>query len=93
MFFNKSPKHSHDLAEQVGPLMDNVGDHVSDLAESVVGAVRSSSQQLQRQAARASESTMKYIKNEPVNALLISAATGAALMMLINLMFRSRQRD
>lgn len=36
---------------------------------------------------------MKYIKNEPVNALLISAATGAALMMLINLMFRSRQRD
>lgn len=95
MSINKSSKQSHDLAtqEQVGPLMGSVSGHASDLAERVVEAVRSSSQQLHQQTSRASASTMKYIKNEPTKAVLIAAATGAALMMLVNLMFRSRHRD
>lgn len=93
MFFNKSPKHSHDLAEQAGPLMGNVGNHASHLAEDAMDAVHNSSQEIQRQTTRASESTIKYIKNEPIKALLVSAATGATLMMLVNLMFHSRHRD
>jgi hypothetical protein len=31
-----------------------------------------------------------YIRDEPVKAMLIAAATGAALMALINLVSRSR---
>jgi hypothetical protein len=34
-----------------------------------------------------------YIKDEPVKAMLIAAATGAALMALVGLVSRSRSAD
>lgn len=93
MFANKPAKQTHDLEKQVGPLMESVSEHASDLAESVAEAVRSSSQKPHQQTTRASAGTMKYIRNEPAKALLIAAATGAVLMLLVNQIFRSRHRD
>lgn len=93
MFTNKSSKHSQNLADVAGPLMDSASEQASDLAQRVVEAVRESSQQLQHKAARASDSTVKYIRNEPVKSVLIAAAAGAALMALANLLLRSRDRD
>jgi ElaB/YqjD/DUF883 family membrane-anchored ribosome-binding protein len=38
----------------------------------------------------ASDATLDYIRNEPLRAVLIAAATGAVLMALISLMRNAR---
>jgi ElaB/YqjD/DUF883 family membrane-anchored ribosome-binding protein len=93
MITNKPSKNSKDLADAAGPLMDSASEQATELAQRVVEAVRESSQQLQDKAARASDVTVKYVRDEPVKSLLIAAATSAALMALVNLMIRSRNRD
>ena len=45
--------------------------------------------QLRDQAVRASDKTVGYIKDEPMKAMLIAAAAGAALMALVALLGRS----
>ncbi len=55
--------------------------------------VRDGSQQLREQALRATDSTAAYVKDEPVKALLIAAAVGAALMALISIGSRAGTRD
>lgn len=92
MFNTKSLKKSHSIADQAGPMMESVSEQASEMTQRVVDAVRDSSQQLQEQAARASDSTAKYIRREPVKALLIAAASGAVLMALVSLIVRSRHR-
>jgi ElaB/YqjD/DUF883 family membrane-anchored ribosome-binding protein len=93
MFTNKSSKYSHNIADAAGPLIDSASEQASDLAQRAVEAVRQSSEKLQDKATRASDITVKYIREEPVKSLLIAAATGAALMALANLLLRSRNRD
>lgn len=92
MFSSNPMKKAQSLADEAGPLMDRASEHASELAQRVVDAVRDSSQQMQDQATRASDNTAKYIRNEPAKALLIAAATGAALMALASLMWRSGRR-
>lgn len=93
MFSNKSLSKAQSLADQAGPLLDSANAQAVEMAQRVVDAVRDSSQQLQEQASNASDHAVKYIKAEPVKALLIAAATGAALMALANLMIHTRRRD
>jgi ElaB/YqjD/DUF883 family membrane-anchored ribosome-binding protein len=91
MFNSKSLKNSH-MLDGAAPLLDSASEHASELAHRVVEAVRDSSQQLQEKAMRASDSTAKYIRKEPVKSLLIAAAAGATLMALASLLMRSRNR-
>ena len=79
-----------DLRSQAAPLIDRVSAQAEAAARRGIEAVRGSSQQLRDKAARATDSTVAYVKDEPVKAMLIAAATGAALMALLNLMGRSR---
>lgn len=53
-------------------------------------ALRESSQHLRERAELARDGTLNYIKVEPVKAMLMAAATGAALMALVGLLTRSR---
>ena len=41
-------------------------------------------------AAKVSDNTVGYIKDEPMKSMLIAAATGAALMALVSLVTRNR---
>jgi ElaB/YqjD/DUF883 family membrane-anchored ribosome-binding protein len=93
MSTSKSLKTPHGIDDVVAPLLDSASEQASDLAQRVVEAIRESSQQFQDKAARASDSTAKYIRKEPVKSLLIAAAAGATLMALVSLMLRSRNRD
>jgi ElaB/YqjD/DUF883 family membrane-anchored ribosome-binding protein len=77
-----SMKHIHD---QAAPLLDRA----SEVAKRGVNAARESSHQIIDKAGRASDHTVTYIKDEPVKAMLIAAATGAALMALVSVMSRS----
>nr|MDP2190402.1 hypothetical protein [Rhodoferax sp.] len=61
-------------------------------AQRGVDSVRETSQQLRDKAQQASATTVNYVKHEPVKAILIAAATGAALMALISLISHSRGR-
>lgn len=79
-----------DLRHQATPLLNRAGERASALAQRSVDAVRDSSQYLREQALRASDRTVNYVRDEPVKAVLIAAATGAALMALISLLTRSR---
>ena len=53
-------------------------------------AVRDTSQQLRERALQAQDMTVAYVKDEPIKAMLIAAATGALLMGIISMLGRSR---
>jgi len=81
-----------DLRHQATPVLERASGQVSDMAHRGMDSVRETTHQLRLKAEHASEGTVNYIKNEPVKAILIAAATGAALMALINLISHSRDR-
>jgi ElaB/YqjD/DUF883 family membrane-anchored ribosome-binding protein len=82
----------HDMRDAAVPALNRTSEQIGALAQRGVDAVRGTSQQLRDSANRASDTTVSYIKDEPVKAMLIAAATGAALMALLGLMTRSRDR-
>ncbi len=79
-----------DLRHEASPLLDRASERAGALAQRGVDAVRDTSQQWREKAHHVSDNTVAYIKDEPVKAMLIAAATGAALMALITLLSRSR---
>ena len=79
-----------ELRSQAAPLLNRVSSQAEAAARRGMEAVRDTSQQLRDRALRASDSTVGYIKDEPIKSMLIAAATGALLMGLISLMTRSR---
>lgn len=82
-----------DLRNEVGPMINQVAERASALAHRGADALQRGSQPLLDKAQHAADSTTNYIRNEPVKAMLIAAATGAALMGLITLVNRSQHRN
>lgn len=82
-----------DLQDHATPLVNRAAEQAASLAHRSLEAARDGSQKLREQAQHASDSTLGYIKHEPVKAVLIAAATGAVLMALIGLMNRSRNHN
>ena len=81
-----------DIRQQAAPLLNRATEQASVLAQRGMDAVRDGSQQLRDKALKASDGTVNYIKDEPVKAMLIAAATGAALMAMAALVSRPRDR-
>lgn len=81
-----------DLGHQSAPMLKRASEQVSAMAHRGVDSVRETSQQLRVKAEHASDSMVNYIKEEPAKAVLIAAATGAALMALVSLVAHSRNR-
>ena len=82
-----------DVRQQAAPLLakvDKATGQVTAMAQRGVDTVRETAQHVRERAQRASDGTVNYIKDEPVKAMLISAAIGAGLMALINLLGRNR---
>jgi len=76
--------------DQAAPLLSRVSSQAEAAARRGIEAVRDTSQQLREKALRASDSAVGYVKDEPIKAMLIAAATGALLMGIVALMSRSR---
>ena len=70
--------------------MAQVGEQADALARRGADALGRGSQQLRQSARQAGDSTLDYIREEPVKAVLIAAAAGAALTVLARLVTRSR---
>jgi ElaB/YqjD/DUF883 family membrane-anchored ribosome-binding protein len=79
-----------DIRNQATPLIDRISAQAGAAAKRGIDAVRDTSQHFRDNAVRASDSTVAYVKEEPVKAMLLAAATGALLMGLVSLMRRSR---
>ena len=81
-----------DARAQAVPMLNRASEQVGALAQRGVDSVRQTSQQLRDRTRDAAEGTVQYIKDEPVKAMLIAAATGATLMALVSLISRSGHR-
>lgn len=81
-----------DLRQQAEPLLNRSAEQASALVQRGMDSVHDASRQLRDKAQHASDTTVNYIRDEPVKAILIAAATGAALMALITLISHSRSR-
>jgi ElaB/YqjD/DUF883 family membrane-anchored ribosome-binding protein len=79
-----------DLRHRTAPMLERASEQVSAMAHRGMDSVRETSHQMRVKAEHASDCTVNYIKEEPVKAVLIAAATGAALMALVSLVARSR---
>ena len=80
-----------DLRSQAGPMINRMSAKAEDAAKRGMEVMRDTTQQLREKAQIAGDSTVAYVKDEPVKSMLIAAATGAALMALISLMNRSNR--
>jgi ElaB/YqjD/DUF883 family membrane-anchored ribosome-binding protein len=81
------------ISEASDRLLDRAGEQASTLAHRGMDAVRERSQQLRTSAVHASDSTVGYIRQEPVKSVLFAAAAGVVLMGLLVLAGRSRGRS
>lgn len=90
MFNNKPTDIANALADQATHAADQVARTSQQLAHDVMDGVRDTSHQLRVKAEHASDNTVRYIQHEPVKAMLMAAATGAALMALVSLISRAR---
>jgi ElaB/YqjD/DUF883 family membrane-anchored ribosome-binding protein len=79
-----------DARRKSGPMLDEAGDRIASLADQGAEALRGTTHAVRERARHASDATLDYIRNEPLRAVLIAAATGAVLMALISLMRNSR---
>lgn len=90
----KSADATNSLGDSsTAPMLTRAAEQATAMAHRGIDAVREGSQQVRDKAQRASENTVQYIKDEPVKAVLIAAAAGAALMALVSLVSRSRDRN
>lgn len=80
------------LRRDAAPLIGQAADQASTLAHRAIHAVEGATHQVQERARHVSDSTLAYIRAEPVKATLIAAGTGAALMGLVWLLSRPHER-
>ncbi|CAN5708360.1 hypothetical protein BH11PSE8_BH11PSE8_03780 [soil metagenome] len=90
--FNRLSDKVDDVRSQAAPVIDRISTQAKEAARKSADALRDTTQQLRDKALNVSDQTVGYIKDEPVKAMLIAAATGAALMALVGLLGRSRDR-
>lgn len=74
---------------QAAPVLDRLSKQAETVARRGIDTVRDTSAQLRESAAQLSVTTAGHIRDEPLKAMLIAAATGAALMALVTLVNRS----
>jgi ElaB/YqjD/DUF883 family membrane-anchored ribosome-binding protein len=76
-------------AEAVPPMLKRVGEQAGKLAQRSLDAIDERAQSLRDGARQVRDNTSGYVQNEPVKALLIAGAIGAALMGLFSLLARN----
>ena len=96
-------KTIHETLDRAGDTLDRASDGVAEIgekAESVVDgatkevkqSARDAAERLRDTAVHASDSMVKYIRDEPVKSVLIASVAGAALAAVASLLGGSRTR-
>ena len=71
-----------------GPALQGLANSASDLAQRSSDALQRQAERVRTQALQARDATRGYIEQDPLKAVLIAAAAGAALMWLGSLLSR-----
>jgi len=88
--FDRLADNVESARDRAAPLIDRLSSQATDAAHHGADAMRDTSSQLREQAIDVSDAVTSRIRNEPFKAMLIAAATGAALMALVALLSRTR---
>jgi ElaB/YqjD/DUF883 family membrane-anchored ribosome-binding protein len=80
-----------DVRQQAPAAISRATAQVEDFARRGLQRARDAGSNVREQASRASDSTVGYIRDEPVKAVLIAAAAGAVLTVLAGALVRSRR--
>lgn len=76
------------LHERVAPTAVRLASQAEDLAQRSVDALRDGSQRLRERASDATDRGVRYVQEEPIKAVLIAAAVGAAVTLVASLVSR-----
>ncbi len=79
-----------DTAATVPHAVERAAERASDVARQGTQKLQDGTQQVKAQFNHVTDSAIAYVKDEPVRAMLIAAAAGAALMALASVLGRSR---
>lgn len=82
----------HEAGDHAAPVISRLASQAEALTRKTVDAVRDGSKRARLQATNAANSTVGYIKEEPVKSVLIAAAAGAALFAIARFVTRNRDR-
>ncbi len=74
---------------QAAPHIDRLSGEAADLARRGMKNVRERADQLRTSGLRTWDDSLDYVKDEPVKAVLIAAATGALIVAILSLLTRS----
>lgn len=78
-----------DLREKAPAVLGRAKAQVEDLTRRTIDRARDAGYHVRDRAVQAGDMTVGYIRDEPMKAVLIAAATGAAVAMLIGWLVRS----
>ncbi|MEY4344378.1 MAG: hypothetical protein RL032_210 [Pseudomonadota bacterium] len=88
MFENKLPEQVHTMTDIAAESAQTAIKSTQRLANAALDKLSDASQQARASAIHASDTTAQYIRNDPIKAVLIAAAAGAATAVLISLATR-----
>lgn len=79
-----------ELHDQATPLLHRGSEKISALTQRGMDAMREGGQQASRKAHQAGDAAVDFVRGEPVKAIAMAAAAGAALVLLLGLLTRTR---
>jgi ElaB/YqjD/DUF883 family membrane-anchored ribosome-binding protein len=87
---NEASAQVEAVRSQAGPVIEKLGGQAQQLLQQGREALTDTTQKVRAKVGQASETALAYTKDEPLNALLAAAATGAVLMGMVMMLTRSR---
>jgi len=89
--FDRMSDKVESARDRASPLIDRWSSQAENALHRSVDALRDTTTQLRDQAAKVTDATAGRVRDEPLKAVLIAAAVGAALMAVIGLISRARR--
>lgn len=88
----KAEEGVHALRGKADPIIDDLAARAQELASRSIDYCAETSAKARRQLQDAADATTRYVEQQPGKAVMIAAASGAALATLMFWMSRSRDR-
>lgn len=83
---------AHQAVDAAKPVVDRWARDAESAARRGMDAARDTTRELRDRFSQASDTAAQYVKDEPVKAMLIAAAAGAALVAALSMLNRSNRR-
>lgn len=90
--FDTADSALNSARSRITPAVSRLATQAQSLASRGYSAARDSALMAKDRAAQMGDSTVRYVKDEPVKSVLIAAAAGAAVMGIIALLSSRRNR-